>query len=288
MKLFLRQYRCELIKLFAKKRTWMGFAAFLGLELLLLWLFQLPKIANVFRNDLERNAGFTGMALIFDDYFRGLTLASAIIVWTMVLLGALFLSLVSGDIVSKEAEDGTLRMMLTRPVGRLRVLGIKYLTSVTYTFVLVFFIGLSAMFIGWCWRGLGNMFVFVPAEQLFAVFTPAEGFWRMLMLLLFYSISLCTVSSLAFLFSCGGDTKPAAATVVTLVIMLVDAILYQVPQFEGLRPYFLNYRIATCLNVFRDPIPWSKMEIDYLYLFGMNATFVILGCGLFCRRDFKS
>jgi hypothetical protein len=82
--------------------------------------------------------------------------------------------------------------------------------------------------------------------------------------------------------------KPAAATVMTLVVMLVDRILYLIPQFESIRPYFLNYRIATCLNVLRDPIPWSKMAIDYLYLFGVDATLVIVGCWLFCRRDFKS
>lgn len=287
MKLFLRQYWCELVKLFAKKRTWMGFGAFLGLELLLVWLFQRPFMERVFRNDLERNAGFTGMSMVFEDYFRGLTLASWMIAWTMTLLGALFLSLVGGDSVSKEAEDGTLRMTLCRPVSRLRVLLVKYLTCVTYTFALTFFIGFSAIFIGWCWRGFGSMFVFVPNEQIFSAFSTGDALIRMAILLFFYSLSLCTITSLAFLFSCS-DAKPAAATVMTLVVMLVDHILYLIPQFESIRPYFLNYRIATCLNVFRDTIPWGKMLIDYVALLGVNATFVIIGCGLFCRRDFKS
>lgn len=287
MKLFFQQYWCELVKLFAKKRTWMGFGAFFGLELLLLWLFQRPVMQDHLRNDLERNAGFTGMSLVYDEYVRGLTLASTIIFLTLFLLGSLFLSLISGDIVSKEGEDGTLRMTLSRPVSRLRLLAIKYLTAITYTFILTFFIGLAAMLIGWCWRGFGSLFVFVPAEQIFAIFPTGEGVLRVLLAIFFGSVSLCTISSLAFLLSCS-DSKPAAATVLTLVVMLLDYILYMVPQFETLRPYFLNYRLSTYLSIFRDPIPWGKMAFDYIYLFGVNATFFIVGCGLFCRRDFKS
>lgn len=144
----------------------MGFAAFFALEMLFLWLFQRPFVERVFRNDLERNAGFTGMSFVFDEYYRGLSMATWIIAFTMTLLGALFLALVSGDIVSKETEDGTLRMTLCRPVSRLRVLGVKYLTCVTYTFALTFFIGICAMLLGWMWRGLGSVFVFVPSGQL--------------------------------------------------------------------------------------------------------------------------
>lgn len=287
MTLFFRQFRCELVKLFARKRTWMGFVAFLALELLLLWLFQLPNGERAFRHSMERNAGFSGMTLVFDEYFRGLTLAASVILPTMFLLGALFLSLVSGDIVSKEAEDGTLRMTLCRPVSRLRVLAVKYLSCITYTFTLTFFIGFSAMLVGWLWRGFGSIFVFLPEVKLFAVFPTGEGISRLSLALLFYAVSLCTVSSLAFLLSCT-SAKPAAATIMTLSIMLIDYILNLIPQFESFRPYFLNAHMGTCLNVFRNPIPWDKMLIDYVYLFGVNATFVIIGCGLFCRRDFKS
>ena len=37
------------------------------------------------------------------------------------LLGGLFLALVSGDVVSKEVEDGTMRMMLCLPASRWRI-----------------------------------------------------------------------------------------------------------------------------------------------------------------------
>ena len=44
MTLFFRQYRAELVKLFARKRTWMGFIAFLGLELIILLILQTDRV----------------------------------------------------------------------------------------------------------------------------------------------------------------------------------------------------------------------------------------------------
>jgi len=45
---------------------------------------------------------------------------------------------------------------------------------------------------------------------------------------------------------------------------------------------------VTWLNVFRSPMPVWKMAEDYLYLFGLNVTFILIGCAVFLRRDLKS
>lgn len=287
MTLFFRQFRAELAKLFARKRTWMGFGAFLALETVILLLLQTEKVQRFFRRDFERNGGIDGLNFLFEDYFRGLTLALLIVVFTVFLLGALFLALVGGDIVSKEVEDGTLRMTLCRPVSRLRVLAVKYLACLTYTFSLVFFIAGTALLAGVVWRGLGGIFVFIPEEKLFAIFPPQEGLARFALALALYATALCAISSLAFMFSCF-NAKPAAATVVTLTIFLADRILYMWPQFADYRHLFMSAHLASWVNIFRDPIPWGKLLEDYLYLFGVNATFVIVGMAIFCRRDFKS
>lgn len=285
--LFLRQLRAEFVKLFARKRTWMGFAAFFTLELILIGLLQTDSVERNFRSNFERGIGLTGAELVFEQYFRGLTMAFTTISLTTLLLGALFLALVGGDIVSKEVEDGTLRMTLCRPASRLRVLAVKYCTAIAYTFILAIFIGASAIGVGWMWRGFGDMFVFVPDEKLFAAYGTGEALWRLGGTILFFGVSLCTVTSIAFFFSCA-NVKPAAATVVTLVIMLVDLVLYQVPQLQPFRTWMLNHYMSTCTGIFRDPIPWERMFTDYLWLFGLNGTLVILGAAIFCRRDFKS
>lgn len=287
MTLFVRQFWAELMKLFARKRTWMGFGAFFALEIVIFLLLKTDKVQRFFQRDFERNGAIGGLDAVFNDYFRGLTLSLLIILFTVFLLGGLFLALVGGDIVSKEVEDGTLRMTLCRPVSRVRVLAVKYLTCLAYTFALVAFIAGTSLLVGYIWRGLGGLFAFIPEEKLFAIFTQGEGLQRYLIALGFYATALCSVSSLAFMFSCF-NAKPAAATVVTLTIFLADRILYMWPQFADYRHWFMSSHLASWLNVFRDPIPWDKITEDYLYLFGINATFVIVGMAVFCRRDFKS
>ena len=285
MTLFLRQFWNELVKLFARKRTWMGFGAFLALELLIFLKLQGNDARQFFQRDFTRN--LPGMENLFHEYFGGLTMAFTVLVATVFLLGSVFLALVGGDIVSKEVEDGTLRMSLCRPIGRLRLLAIKYLACWVYTLVLIIFIGLTALGTGVALRGLGNLFAFAPQHQLLVALPTSEALRCYFASLPLHTLSMGTVTTLAFLFSCC-NVKPAAATVTALAVALTDYILGMMPQFQSFRPYFLTTHMSTWINVFRDPIPWTQMAEDYLYLFGVNATFVVIGAAIFCRRDFKS
>jgi ABC-2 type transport system permease protein len=281
MTLWLLQFRYELIKLFARKRTYIGFAAFVVLEVVLLGLLRLPKVQDAFRRLIETN-GFA-----FDEYFSGLTLAFFVVVWTVFLLGGLYLALVAGDVVAKEVEDGAMRMILCRPVTRARLLAIKWLACILYTFALTFFIAASALLFGLIERGLGGLFVFAPGEQIFALFDPVEGFVRLVFATLLLSLSLCALSSFAFFLSCW-PIKPAAATIVTLTYFFLDSILRQIPYFESLKPWFVSERINAWLLAFASPIPWHALAEDYAILTAFSVTLLLAAIAIFEARDFKA
>src|ERR1051325_9286927 len=99
MSLFLLQLYGELWKLFARKRTYLGFGVFFALEILILLLFQLPKVQRSWRHLIE-GAGYG-----FEQYFSGMTLAFQIVLYTTSLLGGLYIALVAGDVVAKEVEE---------------------------------------------------------------------------------------------------------------------------------------------------------------------------------------
>lgn len=267
--------------MFARKRTYIGFGAFLAVELLVLGLFQLPKVQQSYRSLLER-AGYG-----FEEYFSGLTLAFIILTSTISLLGPLYLSLVAGDVVAKEVEEGTMRMMLCRPVSRVRVLAIKYLACVIYTFALIFFIGLTALAVGVIRQGFGGMFVFAPLEGIFALYEKGPGFGRYLASLPLLGLSLLAVTSLGFALSCF-NMKPAAATIATLSYVTMDFIFKSIPYFESIKPWFLTTHIGTWMNVFRERIPWAQVFEDYSYLMAVDLTLVIIAVVQFQARNFKS
>lgn len=281
MSLWFRQFRGELLKLFARKRTYIGFGAFLLIELLLLGLLRLERVQRGVARVIE-NSGYSA-----DEYLSGLTLALMILLWTVVLLGSLYLALVAGDLVSKEVEDGTLRMILCRPVSRLNVLAQKALAAFVYTAVLILFISSTALLVGLLDRGPGGLFVFAPLERVFALYEFPEGLARFALAQPFLVLSLFSISAIGFFFSCF-NMKPAAATIITISILLIDSILKNIPYFEPIRDWFLTSRMAAWVHVFQPRIPWDSLAESYTILFALNATLLILGWYAFERRDFKS
>lgn len=281
MSLFFHQLYGELWKLFARKRTHLGFGVFFSLEILILLLFQIPAIQRSFGRMVER-VGYG-----FESYFSGLTIAFLTLYLTVFILGGLYLSLVGGDIVAKEVEDGTMRMTLCRPVSRLRVLGVKYVALLIYTASLTLFIGLSALGIGLLRQGVGGFFAWQPMQNIFFLYDFGPGLHRYLYSLPLLGLTLVSVTSLAFMFSCF-NMKPVSATVCTLTYFTTDNILRNVPYFESIKPWFITSHIETWYHIYRSPVPWLRMVEDFAYLFGADATFIIIGVVAFSVRDFKS
>lgn len=281
MSLFYRQLCGELWKLFARKRTYIGFGVFLAVEVAVLLLFQIRGVRRSYFGLVER-AGYG-----FEQYFSGLTLAFLMVISTISLLGGLYLALIAGDVVAKEVEDGTMRMTLSRPVGRARLLAIKYLACALYTFALIFFIGLTALAVGIARQGFGGLFVWAPLEGVFALYESGPGLVRYLSALPLIGLSLLAVTSLAFALSCF-NMKPAAATIVTLSYVTVDYIFRMLPYFESIKHWFLTTHMATWTNIFREHIPWPQIVEDYAYLLAVDLTLFVIGMVNFQQRDFKS
>jgi hypothetical protein len=173
MILFFRQWQGELLKLFARRRTYIGFGAFLALEVAILIIFRLKGVERVFERMISRQ----GMA--FEQYYSALTLAFMIMGISVVLLGAIYLALVAGDIVAKEGEDGHYRLLLVRPISRARMLLIKYLTCIGYTFALVQFITWSSFALGLILKGWGGgFFVMAPEIGLLSFYEWGFGLQR--------------------------------------------------------------------------------------------------------------
>jgi ABC-2 type transport system permease protein len=280
MPLFLTQLRFELLKMFSRKRTYIGFAAFLLMEMLVLFLLNLPKPKDHMRHLIEQN----GYA--FNDYYSGVTLAMFIVLWTTTLLGSLYLALVAGDLMAKEVEDGTMRMLLCRPISRIRVAFLKYLSGLIYTFALIEFIGLTALAAGLAYRGYGGLFVISPENGIFALIPAARGLQLFLVAMPLLALSMASISSLGFLFSCC-NMKPAAASIVTLSVIFVDFIFRGIPYFESLHVFFITTHLSTWMHIYEAYPPWWRMLEDYSYLVGLDITCLIVGTAIFMQRDLK-
>jgi ABC-2 type transport system permease protein len=276
------QLRAELWKLFARKRTYMGFAAFLALEILLLGLSYLKGVEGFWRSIITRQ----GEA--FEYYFSALTIGRFVVGITVSLVGALFVCLVSGDIVAKESEDGQMRMLFARPVSRLRLLAVKYATVTFYTLFMVQFIVWSALLLGVTQRGWdGGLFAWDPAVGVLTFMNGEEGLWRYALASLMLGLALTALSSVGFCLSCM-KIKPAAATIAALAYVFIDMVVLNSGLMRSYQHFLITGYIRNWVLIFADPIPWAQMIRSFAVIFGINASLFALGCAIFQGRDLKS
>ena len=284
MPLFFRQLYWELYRMFARKRTYIGFGIFLAVELVIYTLLTLDRAERGMERWIERVAGG------FEHYFSALTLAFLIVTFTMIVLGTIFVSLVTGDIVAKETEDGNLRLLLVRPVSRLRLLVVKFLACQIYAATLFWFVGITALIVGLLERGWGGgMFIWTPELPRVTIFEWGEGMARYFLCIAGFSIVYLPVTGIAFLLSCL-KIKPAAATIVTVAVVLADRILSKIPLpiFEDYQHWFITSRMESWLYLLYQDIPWPRVLEAWTWLLGFGLTGFVIGWVIFERRDVKS
>ena len=278
--MFFAQFKNELIKLFGKKRTYIGFGAFVLVQALMMVMFKYSHWQRMTERLLEGN-GYIAM-----EYISVLTVAVVMLIPQIALLMPLYATLVGGDLVAKESEDGTLRMILSRPISRLRLLLVKWAAGIFFSITLVVSLGVSAVLLAslvFPWKG---MFVFVP-DQAFCVLPAGEGLARFAFAHIFLAVNASVMLSIAFMFSCW-NMKPAAATILALSFLFVNAVMQRIPFFEEYQNWFITHHFEAWLQVFQSPLPWPQIWQSEIILLAVSVTAFTIGLIAFQVRDIKS
>jgi ABC-2 type transport system permease protein len=278
--MFYRHLRNELWKLFGKKRTYIGFGAFLLAQNAMLLTFRFTHWQAQMERMLEGNG------YLAREYLSALTVSLVMLIPQILLLMPLYAALVGGDLVAKEVEDGTLRMILSRPVSRFRLLLAKWVAGVIFAAALVLVLGGTALGFARLWFPWKGMFVFVPGT-VFNVLSAGEGLKLYLFSHLFMMLNASVVVGIAFMFSCF-NMKPAAATILSLSLLFVNLVMEGIPFFEQYHEYLLTYHFHSWRHVFLEPIPWSQIVQSVCVLSAVNFTTFLIGAAAFQARDIKS
>ena len=278
--MFYLQLRNELWKLFGKKRTYIGFGAFLVAQVGMLWAFQSERGQRSFERVLAGN----GYAVA--EFLSALTVAVVMLVPQAALLMPLYTTLVGGDLVAKESEDGTLRMILSRPISRVRLLLVKWVAGCMFSVLLVLVLGICALAVARMLFPWKSMFVFSPGVT-FSVLSAGDGLQHYLLAHVFMAVNACVMFSMAFLFSCF-NIKPAAATIVALSILLASLVLEAIPAFDAYENWLVPHHFKCWLLAFQSPVPWAQIIQSEIILLGVATSCFVIGCTAFQVRDIKS
>ncbi len=278
--MFYLQLRNELWKLFGKKRTYIGFGAFLLAQNAMLLTFRFTR----WKSEMERM--LQGNGYLAEEFISALTVAVIMLIPQIILLLPLYAALVGGDLVAKEAEDGTLRMILSRPVSRFRLLLVKWVAGIIFSAALVLTLGGTALAFSMMWFPWRGMFVFAP-DMVFNVLGAADGLRLYGWSHLFITLNASTILTLAFMFSCF-NMKPAAASILALSYLFLNLVMEGIPFFDRYDTFFLPHHFRAWLLVYADPVPWSKIGESICVLVAFNVTSFLVGAAVFHARDIKS
>jgi ABC-2 type transport system permease protein len=280
--MFYLHLRNELWKLFGKKRTYIGFGAFMLAQNTMLFIFHFTHWQSRVEALLEGNG------YLAQEYISALTVALVMLVPQIILLMPLYAALVGGDLVAKETEDGTLRMILSRPISRFRLLLVKWMAGMIFSVVLVLALGGTALFFARLWFPWQGMFVFLEwPERVFNLLSVGKGLELYVCSHFFMAINASVILGLGFMFSCF-NMKPAAATILSLSFLFISFVMEHIPFLESYQEWFPVYHFRPWFLTYADPIPWERIIGSLCVLLAFNLTTFLIGAAAFQARDIKS
>ena len=145
----------ELQKLFCRSRSYIAFIAIGLIVGVIEWGLRLEgrQVLELLMQNLQE--AFLLQGNLLNGY-----LVTYLVLNSLWLHVPILIALVTGDLVSGEAQAGTMRLLLTRPVGRLRLLTAKYLAGLLYTALVVAFLAVTSWGMGRLCFGTGDLIVF--------------------------------------------------------------------------------------------------------------------------------
>jgi hypothetical protein len=126
-------------------------------------------------------------------------LMAFIILQTLLVHVPLLIALVAGDMISGEANQGTLRLLLTKPVSRAYLITGKFIASSIYTIVLLLWMAVWALAISIMIFGADDMLIL--KSDMVTQILASDVMWRYVAAFGFASLAMLTVSALSFFLS---------------------------------------------------------------------------------------
>lgn len=224
----------ELFKIFKRPRTYISFAAVAALVTIIQFGLKVDGATYVEFMLRDLSASFNIEGNILNGY-----LVCYIILQLLLVHVPLLITLVAADLISGEANMGTLRLLLTKPISRTEVVLAKFLAVVVYTFLLLIFMAVLALFVSMAIFGTDDM---LNLKSGYIVQIKSNDiFWRYLCAFCFAAIAMLTVAALGFFLSIFAENSigPIVATMSVIVVFTILSTL-DIPIFNAIKPYLFT------------------------------------------------
>jgi ABC-2 type transport system permease protein len=209
---------------------------------------------------------------------NGLLVPLVALIGVSAFLLPLAASMIGANMIAGEAETGTLKTVLARPVRRGSLLAAKFATAVLYIFVCLVLVFAVAVLSGRIAFGIRG--IVTPMMS----FSVDRTLWLTFLSYVLELIAMSCVVAFAIFFSTLTNSS-LTASVGALVIVLVVELLLQFSYFAFLRPYVFTTYFLNWTDLFRPTIPWGTIVKGVIDCFAWTTGFTLLAWWRFRRRD---
>ncbi len=263
----------ELRKMLRSRRTWVTIGV----------IDLLPSVVAVLLavTDLGPRPG-TGPAFLSAVLADGALYPLAAIAIILPLFLPAAVAITAGETIAGEAQQGTLRYVLIRPVGRTRLLVAKLVSVMGFVLVTLLVVAVTAYVLGIVL--LGNEPSTVTTTFSGTSLTTSQLVERTGLALAYALLSMLGVAAVA-LFLSTAVRSPLAAAMGTLALLIGSSLLLTLDAAEGLRPYLVTRYWLSFVDLFRDPILWHDVVHGVILQAGYVVVFLGAAWANFVTKD---
>ena len=267
----------EIYKILRQSKTYFALAAIFLIEgiILIIAYFQGSNIIDILLDNLRQTFYFEGNLL------NG-NLLIYLILNTLWFHIPLILMIIISGILTSEYKDGTLQTVMLQPVSKWKFILSKYIVSILFTLIVVFFLALTSFAFSYAIFGKGDLIVYLDTLNFFS---SEDAFYRLswsfasgAVSMVFFSVVSLT---LAVIF------KEATKTWIIAAFFLILSNLLLKVDFGY---YWINRLFFAKLNdtwqyFFYSEIDWNSIYWNNLLLIIYSLIFIVVGIYIFDKKD---
>jgi ABC-2 type transport system permease protein len=191
----------------------------------------------------------------------------------------LVVSVVAGDAVAGEANTGTLRYLLAVPVGRTRLLAVKFAAVLVWCLVCALVVAVTGVLAGLALFPSGELTLLSGRVVSFGA-----GLGRLSLVVLYVAVTVVAVGAIGLFVSTVTEV-PIAAMAATLTLTIASEVADAVPQLAVIHGWLPSHYWLQWVDLFRDPMLTSRIGTGLWVTLGYVAFFLALAWARFGGKD---
>ncbi len=272
--------RVELSKMLRSRRTWVTILLIDALPSLVAVLLSLTAIGP--------RPG-TGPAFLSAVLTDGTLFPLAALAIVLPLLLPIAVALTAGEAVAGEAQQGTLRYLLLRPVGRLSLLVAKMVAVMAFVVVTIAVVAATAYVLGVLLLGNGEVTAgsaVVPGGTSVSgtTLSTPELLGRTALALAYAVLCMAGVASIALFLSTVADS-PLGAALGTMAVLIASTLLFTLDAADVVRDVLPTRYWLAFVDLFRDPVLWRDVVRGVLLQLAYVVVFFGAAWANFATKD---